>query len=641
MDSSLRMPNFAVRSKARGWLGSALASRLYKTWETKSDPRKLQSKLVSALFRGYDGVIESLEHALQVSNDIGYPVLVKAAAGGGGKGMRTCYDDQEVREAFVMAKSEAKKFFADDRLLIEKYIENPHHIEFQVLCSPPPGGKLEKPEDLQVVVFPERECSIQRRNQKIIEESPSCLLTQETRLKMVEQVKMLCQRVGYVSAGTVEWLVDEKQNFYFLEMNTRLQVEHPVTEAVTGVDLVKGMLWVGAGRGFPPELQITGDLMPHKGHAVEARIYAEDPLRGYLPSTGPLVQYKEPETGTPADESYLRMDSGVIEGHVVSPYYDPMLSKIIAYAPTRLEAINKLADGLDQYVIEGVQHNARLCNAVLRHPSFQAGDTPTSFLPRHIPEFKGVQLSDKQEEELAVAVALIGLTRESYLQRPPIVPAFSSVVVRLRGMFGDAFEVSLGNEKTAKVKKVSGEKAGVEREVKIDSLKYDPERYQARVSIDGDARTIQVCISCYTQSSKIKSLLTSFALVAHFFRQVLRESLEGDLRVQMYGADMICLVQSPREYELSKYMHEPKIVDTSDFVMSPMPGTLISFAVAEGDHVEIGQELCIVEAMKMQNIVRAPRAGVIGKLNVAVGSSMQADDIIIEYGEEAKADEAA
>lgn len=392
---------------------------------------KIQSKVIAAeagvsIIPGYDGEIGSIDHAIEVANDIGYPVLVKAAAGGGGKGMRTCYNDQEVREAYPMAKSEAKKFFADDRLLIEKYIENPHHIEFQVICSPPPGGKLEKPEDLRVVVFPERECSIQRRNQKIIEESPSCLLTQETRLKMAEQVKKLCQRVGYVSAGTVEWLVDEKQNFYFLEMNTRLQVEHPVTEAVSGVDLVKGMLWVGAGRGLPPELQIETTLMPHKGHAVEARIYAEDPLRGYLPSTGPLVQYKEPESGTPGvDESYLRMDSGVIEGHVVSPFYDPMLSKIIAFAPTRLEAINKLADGLDQYVIEGVQHNARLCNAVLRHPAFQAGHTPTSFLSRHIPVFKGVQLTASQEEELAVAVALIDLTREAHLQRPPVAPAFS------------------------------------------------------------------------------------------------------------------------------------------------------------------------------------------------------------------------
>jgi propionyl-CoA carboxylase alpha chain len=296
------------------WLGPPVSA-------IKNMGDKIQSKVIAeeagvSIIPGYDGEIESLEHAIKVSNDIGYPVLVKAAAGGGGKGMRTCYNDQEVKEAYPMAKSEALKFFADDRLLVEKYIENPHHIEFQVLCAPPPGlDKPEKPEDLRVVVFPERECSIQRRNQKVVEESPSCLLTQETRLKMVEQVKRLCQKVGYQSAGTVEWLVDEKQNFYFLEMNTRLQVEHPITEAVTGVDLVKGMLWVGAKMGLPPELQIEGDLMPHKGHAIEARIYAEDPLRGYLPSTGPLVPYKEPPSPAKGS-SYLRLDSGVIEGHV-------------------------------------------------------------------------------------------------------------------------------------------------------------------------------------------------------------------------------------------------------------------------------------------------------------------------------------
>ena len=507
----------SIQKEGVVWLGPG-------TYAIEQMGDKIQSKVIAAeagvsIIPGYDGEISSLDHAIQVANDIGYPVLVKAAAGGGGKGMRTCYNDQEVREAYPMAKSEAKKFFADDRLLIEKYIENPHHIEFQVICSPPPGGKLEKPEDLQVVVFPERECSIQRRNQKIIEESPSCLLTEETRHKMAEQVKRLCQRVGYVSAGTVEWLVDEKQNFYFLEMNTRLQVEHPVTEAVSGVDLVKGMLWVGAGRGLPPELQIEGTLMPHKGHAVEARIYAEDPLRGYLPSTGPLVKYREPENGTPGDDgSYIRMDCGVIEGHVVSPFYDPMLSKIIAYAPTRIEAIKKLADGLDQYVIEGVQHNARLCNAVLRHPAFQAGNTPTSFLPRHIPEFKGVQLTDRQEEELAVSVALIGLTRESHLQRPPVAPAFSTVVVRLGGMFGDAFEVSFGE--MAQVKKLSGEEPGTERQMKLESLKYDPERYQARISIDGEPRTIQVGIvygwdlSCFFVS-RISWCLTSYPFYLH------------------------------------------------------------------------------------------------------------------------------
>jgi len=480
----------AIEKEGVVWLGPG-------TYAIEQMGDKIQSKVIAAeagvsIIPGFDGEITSLDHAIEVANDIGYPVLVKAAAGGGGKGMRTCYNDQEVREAYPMAKSESKKFFADDRLLIEKYIENPHHIEFQVICSPPPGGNLEKPEDLQVVVFPERECSIQRRNQKVIEESPSCLLTEETRHKMAEQVKRLCQRVGYVSAGTVEWLVDEKQNFYFLEMNTRLQVEHPVTEAVSGVDLVKAMIWVGAGLGLPPELQIEGTLMPYKGHAVEARIYAEDPLRGYLPSTGPLVKYREPDSKTvDADGSYIRMDSGVVEGHVVSPLYDPMLAKIIAYAPTRLEAVKKLADGLDQYVIEGVQHNARLCNAVLRHPAFQAGETSTSFLPRHIPEFTGVQLTDSQEEELAVAVALIDSHRESYLQRGPVAPTNSPVVVRLGGMFGDAFEVQLVGD-ASRVTKISGDGPKTERLVKVDSLSYDPAQFQARVSIDGESRTIQV-----------------------------------------------------------------------------------------------------------------------------------------------------
>jgi propionyl-CoA carboxylase alpha chain len=304
----------SIENEGVDWLGPPVSA--IRDMGDKIRSKEIAEAAGVSIIPGYDGEIESLEQAIQVSNDIGYPVLVKAAAGGGGKGMRTCYNDQEVKEAYPMAKSEAKKFFADDRLLVEKYIENPHHIEFQVLCSPPPGvTTCEKPEDLQVVVFPERECSIQRRNQKVVEESPSCLLSEETRLKMVEQVKRLCQKVGYQSAGTVEWLVDEQQNFYFLEMNTRLQVEHPITEAVTGVDLVKGMLWVGAKMGLPPEFQIEGTLMPYKGHAIEARIYAEDPIRGYLPSTGPLVPYKEP-LATGKGESYLRLDSGVIEGHV-------------------------------------------------------------------------------------------------------------------------------------------------------------------------------------------------------------------------------------------------------------------------------------------------------------------------------------
>ena len=481
----------SIQGEGVAWLGPPI-SAIHDMGD------KIQSKVIAAaagvsIIPGYDGTINSLEHAYEVANQIGYPVLVKAAAGGGGKGMRTCYNDQDVTEAYPMAKSEAKKFFSDDRLLIEKFIENPHHIEFQVLCSPPPGGKLEKPEDLEVVVFPERECSIQRRNQKVIEESPSCLLTEETRLKMAAETKMLCQKVGYVSAGTVEWLVDENQNFYFLEMNTRLQVEHPITEAITGVDLVKGMLWVAAGLGLPEEFKISTPIMPFKGHAVEARIYAEDPLRGYLPSTGPLVPYVEP-IATGKGDSYLRMDSGVAHGHVVTPFYDPLLSKIIAFAQTRQEAIDVLTNGLDNYVIEGVRHNARLVNAVLRHQSFRDGDTPTSFLPQHIPVFHGVQLTDCQEEEFAVAVALTGSHRTSHLQQPPVVEAGAPVIVRLGGMFGSAYRVIV-EANSAKVECLTDDVTAPVRTVAFDAVVYEPERYVAHIVMDGVERTVQV--SCY------------------------------------------------------------------------------------------------------------------------------------------------
>jgi len=406
-----------------------------------------------------------------------------------------------------MAKSEAKNFFSDDRLLIEKYIDNPHHIEFQVLCCRDPAATGEpKPEDFQVVVFPERECSIQRRNQKVLEEAPSVLLNNETRMKMVEQVKKLCQTVGYESAGTIEFLVEhpknpnDPQNFYFLEMNTRLQVEHPVSESICGVDLVKGMLWIGAGWGLPEEFKTDQPMLPYKGHAIEARIYAEDPLRGYLPSTGALRPYVEPPRQNVGmsdfDTGYTRMDSGVAAGHVVSPFYDPMLSKTIHYAPDRKQAIEGLAVALDQYVIEGVQHNARLCNAVLRHPEFIAGNTPTSFLETHFPDgFKGVQLTKEQEEELAVSVAMI----EKH-KRPE--SARETVVVQLGGLFGKAFEVTLGTD-TAEVrfltKNAEEESNGELRRIALDAVtedgstvEYKPREYVARVSLDGASRFIQV-----------------------------------------------------------------------------------------------------------------------------------------------------
>lgn len=561
---------------------------------------KIRSKLLALkagvnIVPGFEGELDSLDHALSVANDISYPVLIKAASGGGGKGMRICRSDQDVRDSYPLAKSEALKFFNDSRLLMEKYVDNPHHIEFQLLSGP----SKKNPGELDILVFVERECSIQRRHQKIIEESPSPLLNEETRLKMVEQVKKLVRQVGYTSAGTVEFLVDEEQNFYFLEMNTRLQVEHPVTESVSvgNLDLVKGMLWVGAGWGVPEEyLEILGDkpYYPHHGHAIEARVYAEDPLRGFLPSTGPLVPYQEPIQVRTA-ERIVRVDSGVAEGHIVTPHYDPMLSKVVTWsADGRQAAIDQLHLALEEYVIGGsIRHNTKLVMDVIAHPAFKAGKTPTSFLPTHYPDgFSGVQLSNEEKQD--VAVCMVVLENDT---RP-------IVIARLGGMFGEALKVERLTDVSFKVSTV-GAKEDDSRIINVDETPaYKKSDLLARVSLNGgDVKTIQLL-----------SALTT-----------------GEIQIEMKGASIEMLLQSPREYELSKHMHEPLEVDTSDMVLSPMPGTLLSYAVKVGDAVQDGQELCVLEAMKMQNIIRSPKAGVIANCRVPVGAILAADQVILDF----------
>lgn len=591
---------------------------------------KLESKLIAVngginVIPGHEGAVESLEQALQICNEtVTYPVLLKAANGGGGKGMRVCYNEQDIREAWTIAKAEALKFFGDDRLLLEKFIEKPHHIEFQVMAAPSKDGDG----SVDIVVFPERECSIQRRNQKIIEESPSCLLLPETRKKMVDQVRKLCQTVGYQSAGTIEWLVDENQNFYFLEMNTRLQVEHPVTESVSGnVDLVKAMLWIGAGMGFPPELapyaaKSGGDvIMPYSGHAIEARIYAEDPLRGFLPSTGPLSTYVEPRTKVPGNYDFCRVDTGVTAGHIVSQHYDPMLSKVVTFSPKgREEAIKGMCRALDEYVIEGVQHNAKLCQAVLRNKSFQEGKTPTNFLPHHFPDgFKGVVLNEMENLEFVVAAAIISKDRQEYLNLPvyPGGPAKANIntihsnalIIRVGGLFGKAYSILIADDKrSAIVQEYEGmTPKDSQTTVTIDSsVTYEPLRHAANLTLNGEARTIQVI-------------------------PVDESEMAGAVKLQMYGSASITTLQTPREYELTSNMKEPTKSDTSNQVLSPMPGTVISFAVEVGDEVQDGQELCIVESMKMQNMIRSPKQGFIKALKCKPGSTVKVDEVIVEF----------
>lgn len=433
-------------------------------------------------------------------------------------------------------------------------------------------------------MFPERECSIQRRNQKIIEESPSVLLSEETRRKMAEQCRALCRAVGYESAGTVEFLVDnDGSSFYFLEMNTRLQVEHPVTESVTGADLVKGMLQVGAGEVVP--FPYT-DIVPYCGHGIEARVYAEDPTRNFLPSTGPLTTYHEPPD--------VRVDSGVAHGQNITSFFDPMISKVISYGHDRAEAIDKMTKALDQYVIDGVRHNVRLIQSVLREPAFREGDTPTSFLPRHYPEgFSKVQLTEPEVHELAVAAALILREREGLLEE-------DQMIVRLGGQFGEAFRVTF--------------------------------QHDSMVAQRMDNSTAPISLSD-AELVKYESPLSCVRINgANCFVQILRSTNTGEVELQMFGHDTFVLHQSPREYELSnEHMKAPVPRDTSNLVLSPMPGLLVRYAVEEGDQVVEGQELCIVESMKMQNMIRSPRAGTIASCGPAVGDSLRVDQVLITF----------
>ena len=454
---------------------------------------------------GFDGFVSSPEHAVEIAEEVGYPVMIKATAGGGGKGMRICRNAAEVKEGYQLSTAEAKSFFGDERLFIERYVEKPHHIEFQVLSGRNSNGELD------ILVFPERECSIQRRNQKVIEESPSVLLTPETRAEMARQVRSLVRLVDYESAGTVEFLVDEEQNFFFLEMNTRLQVEHPITELVSGnVDLVRGMFEVAAGRGVPEEYLalLDGDddsaIVRHSGHAIEARIYAEDPLRGFLPSTGPLLQYIEPETDEDSD-NVIRVDSGVVCGTPITPYYDPMISKLCAFSPRgRPEAIDALADALDRYVIKGVGHNAPFVTDVLRHPAFQEGATPTNYIPTHYPDgFRGVSLTAGEREELAGVAAAVGGWRMALLDQPPLPSSAvlddedeNEIIVCLGGMFGEAFVVGSPNPESNTImvrpwsdSDVSGAAART-MEIRIGGL--NPTSPVVDVSIDGVEKAIQV-----------------------------------------------------------------------------------------------------------------------------------------------------
>jgi len=533
---------------------------------------------------GVMGLIEDAEEAVRIAGEIGYPVMLKASAGGGGKGMRIAWDDAEAREGFQSSKNEARASFGDDRIFIEKFVTQPRHIEIQVLCDTHGGG----------IYLGERECSIQRRNQKVIEEAPSPFLDAETRARMGAQAVALARAVGYASAGTVEFIVDGEKNFYFLEMNTRLQVEHPVTELITGVDLVEQMIRVAAGE----RLSIAQEDVALNGWAMESRLYAEDPYRGFLPSIGRLTRYRPPTEMAEATRA-VRNDTGVFEGGEISMYYDPMIAKLCTWAPNRDAAIEEMRLALDTFEVEGIGHNLPFLSAVMDHPRFVAGDITTAFIQEEYPDgFHGVELGEAELRRVAAAAA--AMHRVAEIRRTRISGRMDNHERKVGddwvvGLQGVAFAVHLAADRDGTT--VTFEDGST---LRVRSA-WRPGDRLARLDVGGAALVLKV------------------------------DRITAGYRLRSRGADLLAHVRTPAAARLAALMPHKEAADTSKMLLCPMPGLMVKLHVGEGEEVHEGQALCTVEAMKMENILRAERKTRVAKINAGEGDSLAVDDVIMEF----------
>ncbi|HSV03133.1 MAG TPA: acetyl/propionyl/methylcrotonyl-CoA carboxylase subunit alpha [Phenylobacterium sp.] len=543
----------------------------------KIQSKKFAQKAGVSTVPGHVGEIEDVAHALTIAGEIGYPVMIKASAGGGGKGIRVAWKPRDVEEGLPAVRAEAKTSFGDDRIFIEKFIESPRHVEIQVL-----GDKHG-----HVVHLFERECSIQRRNQKVIEEAPSPLLDAKTRKAMGEQAIALARAVGYDSAGTVEFVAGQDRSFFFLEMNTRLQVEHPVTELITGVDLVEQMIRVAAGEPLP----FTQSDLKISGWAIESRIYAEDPYRGFLPSIGRLVRYHPPQEGE-AGQAVVRNDAGVREGDEISIFYDPMISKLSTWAPTRDAAIEAMGEALESFHIEGLGHNIPFLSAVMDQDRFRSGELSTSYIADEFPEgFHGVRPTAFQRD-LMTAVAC-AMHRTLTARAAPQLLRQDWVVIEN------------GDKRLARVA-AGGGALTVEfledaRTLRLEAVDWRPGRPTFSGILDGRRFTAQV-----------------------------RPAAEGFV-IRHRAAQARVLVLSPRSAELHEKLPPKMAADTSKMVLSPMPGLVVSIDVREGQEVRAGEAVAIIEAMKMQNIIRAERDGVVKAVSASAGDSVAADEVLVEF----------
>ena len=595
--------NFAAALEKEGVVFVGPPSPAIQAMGDKITSKKIAQDAGVSTVPGYMGLIADAEEAVRISTGIGYPVMIKASAGGGGKGMRIAWSDTEAREGFESSRNEAASSFGDDRIFIEKFVTQPRHIEIQVLAD----------QHGNCVYLHERECSIQRRNQKVIEEAPSPFLDPETRRAMGEQAVALAKAVGYASAGTVEFIVDANKNFYFLEMNTRLQVEHPVTELITGIDLVEQMIRVAAGEKLPftqADLTITG-------WAIESRLYAEDPYRNFLPSIGRLTRYRppaevaagpllatdrwvpsRPDAHPATGEAAIRNDTGVYEGGEISMFYDPMIAKLCTWAPDRAAAIEAMRGALDSFEVEGIGHNLPFLSAVMDHPRFVSGDISTAFIAEEYPEgFTGVTLPQDELDRIAAAAA--AMHRVAEIRRTQITGRLNNHERRV----GENWVVTLNGQEIPV--NVQADRAGATVSVGDRSLRVEsgwkPGMPLAEMMVDDEPLVMKI------------------------------ERIPAGYRLRTRGADLKTQVRRPRAAELARLMPEKLPPDTSRFLLCPMPGLVVGINVAPGDEVQEGQALATVEAMKMENILRAERKGVVKSVSAARGESLKVDDVIMEF----------
>ncbi|MGI9440224.1 MAG: acetyl-CoA carboxylase biotin carboxylase subunit [Parvibaculales bacterium] len=554
-----------------------------ETMGDKITSKKLADSAGVSTVPGYMGLIGDGDEAVKIANEIGFPVMIKASAGGGGKGMRVAHNEAEVREGFQSSKNEAAASFGDDRIFIEKFITQPRHIEIQIL-----GDKQGN-----IIYLGERECSIQRRNQKVIEEAPSPFLDEKTRKAMGKQAVALAKKVDYFSAGTVEFIVDAARNFYFLEMNTRLQVEHPVTELITGIDIVEQMIKIADG----DKLALTQKDIKLNGWAMESRVYAEDPYRGFLPSTGRLVRYRPPKEKL-ENGITIRNDTGVYEGGEISLFYDPMIAKLVTHGDSREVAIEAMADALDNFRIDGIRHNIDFLAAIMRHPRFGEGALTTAFIAEEYPD--GFAGAPRDETRRAVLAAIAVYMQQIRLSRRVLTERAQAFVLP--------------------------EKIPEEKVVQIDDqllVAHGSYTGQSAIKIDGDDYVVD--------SDWQPGQMFFRGKVNHAPIALAVDTLIEGYRLTGGGAAVEVRIRTLEAQALMQHMPQKQEGDSDKMLLCPMPGIVVSLAVEQGQNVKAGEALAVVEAMKMENILRAEKDVTIGKVLCAVGDKLAVDDVMLEF----------